>query len=232
MTSNGWGKIEQSNPRCHRRDTHIHLSTEKHGAFLSYATLAGYVNKLGICSPWLIVRSPLYLLGEKPACVALGKLHSPRLPPKERTSKAVLNVFFLENPERVTISQNWFDGTLLLQIYTTCRKTACKKQCGIKAMYSTCLYGSCHKEWLLMGDTSLSRNYFACLNGIVPQSITTAVSPQGLCLCFLLVRQNKGFDALNWGGGNSSSIFRIQKWYWLHLVENKKTWLKTNVQFL
>ena len=42
----------------------------------------------------------LGLQGEKPACVALGKLPSPRMPPEEGNGQPLLSIFYLENPEK------------------------------------------------------------------------------------------------------------------------------------
>ena len=36
----------------------------------------------------------------EPACVALGKLHSPRAPPEEGNGKPLLRILYLENPEK------------------------------------------------------------------------------------------------------------------------------------
>ena len=43
--------------------------------------------------------SPLCLLKE-PAYVALGKLHSPRMPPEDGNGKPLLSPLCLENPEK------------------------------------------------------------------------------------------------------------------------------------
>ena len=48
--------------------------------------------------------SPLCLLGEEPACAALGKLH--RLSPGEGNSEPRLSILYLEILEKVTIGQN------------------------------------------------------------------------------------------------------------------------------
>ena len=45
-------------------------------------------------------KSPLYI-SEEPACVALGKLQSPRVPPEEGKGKPLLNILYLENPASI-----------------------------------------------------------------------------------------------------------------------------------
>ena len=42
---------------------------------------------------------PQGLLGEKPACVALGKLHSPKTPQEEGNAEPLLGILYLESPE-------------------------------------------------------------------------------------------------------------------------------------
>ena len=44
--------------------------------------------------------SSLSLLGEEPAWLALGQLHSPRVPLEEGDGNALLNRLYLENPQK------------------------------------------------------------------------------------------------------------------------------------
>ena len=44
--------------------------------------------------------SALWLWGEEPACVALGKPHSLRAPPEEGNGQPLVNTFSLVNPEK------------------------------------------------------------------------------------------------------------------------------------
>ena len=44
--------------------------------------------------------SPLGLLGVESACVALGKLHHPRVPPEEGNGQPLLSTLYLKNSEK------------------------------------------------------------------------------------------------------------------------------------
>ena len=41
---------------------------------------------------------------KEPACVTLGKWHSPRMPPEEGNGKPLLNTLYLENPEGMEVT--------------------------------------------------------------------------------------------------------------------------------
>lgn len=43
----------------------------------------------------------LCLLGERPACIALGQLHSSQVPTEEGGRESLLTPLYLENPEKV-----------------------------------------------------------------------------------------------------------------------------------